>query len=726
MKHLLLVLFCLCFIAQSQSQSIAKQWNEEILNAIRNDYAKPTVHARNLYHSSILMYDIWASFDAQSETFFLGKTINDYNCNFNGFSSTTDDTTAIHQAISYAMYRLIEHRYSNSPGFWTDIKPSIDNLMNNYAYDINYQDKNYVSGDPRALGNYIADEIINYGMQDGANEANDYENEYYTPENQPLVIEDPGNPNLTDPNHWQPLTLETFVDQSGNVIPINTPEFLGAEWGQVDPFALKNDDLTVYSTTDYDFWVYHDPGAPHFIQDGQGINDPYKWNFTLVNAWSSHLDPNNTPVIDISPASIGNLQSYPETFAEYQSFYDWQNGGDSSQGHNINPSTGQPYQPQMVPLGDYARVLAEFWADGPESETPPGHWFTILNDVNEHPELVKKFEGSGSTLSDLEWDIKSYFTLGGAMHDAAVAAWGVKGYYDYIRPMSAIRYMADQGQSSDPNLSNYDPHGIPLVDDFIEVVQSGDPLAGQNDEHVGKIKLNAWKGYEELDDPNVDVAGVGWMLAENWFTYQKISFVTPPFAGYVSGHSTFSSAAAEVLKNFTGDAYFPGGIETFSFDANTALEFEEGPSVDLELQWATYKDAADQCSLSRIWGGIHPPIDDIPGRKMGFDIGSDAFDLAKDYFEGNLSTENQFLNSENVIIYPNPASQYFNLKFDHSQYLKFVKIFSMKGQMVLSKKLQPGSTHQLKVSDLSNGIYLIKVYSKKSRLIASKKLIINR
>ena len=45
--------------------------------------------------------------------------------------------------------------------------------------------------------------------------------------------------------------------------------------------------------------------------------------------------------------------------------------------------------------------------------------------------------------------------------------------------------------------------------------------------------------------------------------------------------------------------------------------FEDGPSVDLTLQWATYRDAADQCSLSRIWGGIHPPADDIPGRLIG-------------------------------------------------------------------------------------------------------------
>ena len=73
----------------------------------------------------------------------------------------------------------------------------------------------------------------------------------------------------------------------------------------------------------------------------------------------------------------------------------------------------------MVKRGDYTRVLAEFWADGPDSETPPGHWFTILNYVNDNPLLNKNFEGQNEALSDLEWDVKSYFTLSGAMHDAA-------------------------------------------------------------------------------------------------------------------------------------------------------------------------------------------------------------------------------------------------------------------------------------------------------------------
>lgn len=77
--------------------------------------------------------------------------------------------------------------------------------------------------------------------------------------------------------------------------------------------------------------------------------------------------------------------------------------------------------------------------------------------------------------------------------------------------------------------------------------------------------------------------------------------MTPPFAGYVSGHSTFSHAAAELLTELTGDPYFPGGLHETPLRANRYLVFEQGPSRDITLQWATYLDAANESSLSRIW-----------------------------------------------------------------------------------------------------------------------------
>jgi hypothetical protein len=123
------------------------------------------------------------------------------------------------------------------------------------------------------------------------------------------------------------------------------------------------------------------------------------------------------------------------------------------------------------------------------------------------------------------------------------------------------------------------------------------------------------------------------MRAENWWPFQLPTFVTPPFPGYYSGHSTYSRTASEVLTLFTGSPFFPGGLGEFFLEQNEFLSFEEGPSQDITLQWATYRDASDQTSLSRIWGGIHPPQDDLPGRHTGVIIGPQVFNKAMSLFE---------------------------------------------------------------------------------------------
>jgi hypothetical protein len=431
---------------------------------------------------------------------------------------------------------------------------------------------------------------------------------------------------------------------------------------------------------------------------------------------------------DISPASIGNIQQLPQSVEEHRSFYNLREGGDPGRGYEVNPRTGRPYQPQIVPRGDYTRALAEFWADGPNSETPPGHWFTILNYVTDHPLFAKKFKGQGSVVDDLEWDVKAYFILGGAMHDAAIAAWGIKGWYDYVRPISAIRYMADRGQSSDPNLPRYSPAGIPLIDGFIEMVQPGDTLAGEFGENIGKIKLYTWRGHAFIEDPKTDMAGVGWILAENWFPYQRATFITPPFAGYISGHSTYSRAAAEIMTLLTGDAFFPGGLGEFHCAKNEFLVFEEGPSVDLTLQWATYRDASDQTSLSRLWGGIHPPIDDIPGRWIGQKIAADAFSLAERYFSGQSPTP---VPSAFALTYPNPvkAGNALNVRLIQPTSDAVVKLYNIRGQVVQSQALRFGQQQvSMNTSSMASGVYLLRITGKLratgKRLATTQKVLV--
>lgn len=615
---------------ERSGQSVARQWNEVLLHAIRNDYARPTVHARNLFHISSAMFDAWSVYRPQVKPFLWGNNVAGFNCLAQAVDLPIDIIPFQEQAISFASYKMIKHRFRLSPGA-NNIIATADALMTRLGFDVDDTSVDYANGSAAALGNAIAQCYINFGLQDGANEQQFYSNRHYQSVNPALALGtgQSGNPTIVDLNRWQPLSIQGYIDQAGNPVD-DMPEFLSPEWGQVVPFSLSANDKTVFTRDGFDYQVYHDPGMPPLI--GSDTADLYKWGFSLVAIWSAHLDENDGVEWDISPKSIGNINSFPTTFSQYNEFYNQLDGGDTSAGYILNPVTNQPYQEQIVPRGDYGRVLAEFWADGPESETPPGHWFVILNTVSDHNLLEKRWAGTGEILGNLEWDIKSYFAMGGTMHDAAIAAWGIKGRYDYIRPVSAIRAMADLGQSSDEQLPSYHLNGILLVDGYIELVGANDALAGDNKQNVGKIKIYGWKGPDYINNPATDKAGVDWILAENWWPYQRPSFVTPPFAGYVSGHSTYSRAAAELMTAMTGSRYFPGGMSEFDVVANEFLVFEQGPSVNMTLQWATYQDASDQCSLSRIWGGIHPPADDITGRLIGEKIGKNSFEFVQDYF----------------------------------------------------------------------------------------------
>lgn len=686
-KILIVIAFVSGIIPAANAQhSVARQWNEAQLAAIRINFAKPTVHARNLFHVSMAMYDAWAAYDSVAKPFLLGDTVGGFICPFTGVSTPSNIDSARNEAISYAAYRVLRWRYDNRfnpfcpaappnrPATDTVTLKNFANLFLSLGYDTSYYGNNYASGNPADLGNYIAEQIIAFGLQDGANEVCGYSNQYYAPVNQPLVVKFPGD-TMTDPNRWQPLALDFFIDQNGNLIPGGIQGSLSPEWGNVTPFALHDSVKTVYSRNGDTYNVYQDPGPPPYIDsvNGDGLNDVYKWTHTLVATWSSHLDPGDSVMWDVSPNRIGNVQSYPATYAGHPGFYDLLNGGDYGTGYTVNPVTGQPYANQWVPRGDYTRVLAEFWADGPSSETPPGHWYTILNYVHDHPMFVRRWGGKGPVMDDLEWCVKTYFTLGGALHDAAICAWGSKGYYDSSRPISAIRYMAGHGQSSDTTLPNYSPKGIPLIPGYIEVVQPGDPLEiDSNGVHTGEIKVKSWRGFDffyssPAPDPLTQEAGVGWILASEWMPYQRSSFVTPPFPGYISGHSTFSRTAAEVMARMTGDEYFPGGMGEFHAAQNSYLVFEDGPSVDVTLQWAKYKDASDQCSLSRIWGGIHPPADDIPGRLLGMKIGPAAFIHAERYFDSEKPQVISVIPNLSMITDANTGAGAFSLTIGFSE-----------------------------------------------------------
>ncbi|MBU1227085.1 MAG: hypothetical protein KJ698_07740, partial [Actinobacteria bacterium] len=525
-------------IADHPEWSVARHWNEALLDAIRRDLPAPTVHARNLFHVSAAMWDAWAAYAPEAAGVFVDEQ-----------QRASDVEAARNEAISYAAYRILEHRYLDATGA-SDSIPEFDALMAALCYpvDVTTTDGN----DPAAVGNHIAAAIIEFGLVDGSNEANAYAADY-EPVNQPLPVVESGT-TMADPNRWQPLEIENMISQNGILLARGSQQFIGPHWGHVAGFALPEggaDGLPV------------DPGPPPYLGD-PGSDQEFKDGAAEVVFLSSLLDPSSGITIDVSPGSLGGNSL----------------GTNDGSGHPANPFTGLPYAPNLVDRADFDRAIAEFWADGPNSETPPGHWNTLANTVSDLLEPELRIGGVGPVVDRLEWDVKLYLTLNGANHDAAVAAWGAKGYYDSPRPISMIRYMGGLGQSSEPAGPAYDPEGLPLVPGLIEVITAASTAPGQPHEslagHEGEMAVRAWTGTP--DDRETEIGGVGWIRAADWVPYQLPTFVTPSFAGYVSGHSAFSRASAEVLTAFTGSEFFPGGLGEWTVPAGS-FKFEAGPEV---------------------------------------------------------------------------------------------------------------------------------------------------
>ena len=561
-----------CERADLEGRSVARVWDEALLDAIRRDVPAPTVHARNLFHVSVAMWDAWAAYDPTADGYLVREK-----------RPAEDVQAAREAALSYAAYRILLHRYSLAAG----LEQTFDDLvatMGRLCYRIDYTSTEDDS--PAALGNRIASAVIALGRSDGSLEAQRYADPGYRPVNAPLVVRD-GGAAMSDPSRWQPLALDRFIAQNGVLIPGKVQRFVGSHWGHVRAFALPpgRDGLPA------------DPGAPPAYGDAG-----FAAAAVDVVRRSSELDGNDPATIDVGPRTRGGNAL----------------GLNDGRGHARNPATGQPYPPNVVRRGDFARALTEFWADGPKSETPPGHWNTIANEVSDSAEIRREL--GGRPVDPLEWDVKLYFALNGALHDAAVAAWGVKRNYDTARPISMIRYLGARGE-------------LPLVPGLVERVTGASSAPGARHahlrEHAGELAVRSWLANPQPDHP----AGVGWVLATQWLPYQQPTFVTPAFAGYVSGHSTFSRAAAEVLTAITGSPYFPGGLLEWKVEKG-ALVNEPGPTTEVTLQWATYFDAADDAGISRLYGGIHIPADDFAGRRLGAWCGTDAWARALRYFDG--------------------------------------------------------------------------------------------
>jgi hypothetical protein len=222
-------------------------------------------------------------------------------------------------------------------------------------------------------------------------------------------------------------------------------------------------------------------------------------------------------------------------------------------------------------LTDQQKMIAEYWLDGPNSEQPPGHWALFAQYVSQRDH---------HTLDD---DVKMFFVLSNAIFDAGIAAWDAKREYDSVRPITAITFL-----------------------------------------FRGKT-IRAWGGPGK---GTVEMDGL------QWIPYQPRTFPTPPFPDYVSGHSTYSAAAARILELWTGSDRFGDSVTLPA--GSSKIERGITPAHPVTLSWETFTDAANEAGMSRRYGGIHFRAADLAGRLLGRMVAFEAWKKAQSYFDGDV------------------------------------------------------------------------------------------
>ncbi|MEK7795088.1 MAG: vanadium-dependent haloperoxidase [Candidatus Hydrogenedentota bacterium] len=549
------------------TENIAQEWNALLRDAIAAAGQGPTIESRTMFHASAAMYEAWAAYDPIATGYFTGSRLK---------RRANERTLANRaEAISHAVYGISKHRFGDSAK-GTQLAAAFDAIV------AKMQRHDYLdpSGEPnpsnaQRLGSLIAEIVLDYAANDDSNEENGYADTFgYVSLNTPIIPTEAGTNNMEFANHWQEIIAEGGAQQ----------HYLTPHWGSVTPFALPNFNPVALRI---------DPGRmPEFGTDTQqGFID----DMVEVLRFSSLFDPADGPGssgVNLSPRLRGlGTPGYSE-----------------AEGHPINPYTRGPYGDNIVPLGDYLRAISTDH-DGLEYGTPTPWWNEVAANIMSGQGVVSRRAANKPRPANLEYDVKLFFTLNAALHDVAIAIWDIKFVYDSCRPISGIRYLADIGL-------------LPIEEGFVEIIQPGDPLAGETGENIGKIKVRAWA------EPN---QGVQWMLGTEWVPYWPANFVTPPFPGYCSGHSAFSRAAAEVLTAMTGDPFFPGGLAELPVDS---LRFEDDLSAPITLQWATYRDMADETALARVTSGAHIPSDVLASRPIGAQIAEMVLDLTHDYFGG--------------------------------------------------------------------------------------------
>jgi len=460
--------------AQGRTPNVVIQWNQAVLQAIRDTKPGPPMVARALAIVHTCIYDAWAAYDQHA----LGTQLGDRLRQRHGERTLANQE----KAISFAAYRAAVDLFP------TDKTTAFDPLMAKLGYDPN--DTSLGIGTPSQIGNLACAAVLNFRHNDGSNQLGnltrsgvpyaDYTGYVSTnqPSPVPIILS-----TIIDVNRWQPLQ---YYDATGKFV---TQKFVGAQWYKVTPFAL-----------------------------------------TSADQFRSKIAESG-PAVDGSPEFLEQCLELVDISAN---------------------------------LTDRQKMIAEYWADGPNSELPPGHWdlFAQFVSARDHHNLAK--------------DVKMFFALTNAIFDVSISVWDAKRAFDSVRPVTAIPFM----------------------------------LQGQ--------QIQAWGG---------PFRGTVTMDGSEWIPYQLSTFPTPPFPEFVSGHSAFSAAGAQILRRFTRSNRFAGSV-TFPAGSST-VEPGLTPAEDITLSWRTFTRAANEAGISRRYGGIHFKSADYAGRAIGRVIAEQTWEKTK-------------------------------------------------------------------------------------------------
>ena len=310
------------------------------------------------------------------------------------------------------------------------------------------------------------------------------------------------------------------------------------------------------------------------------VNDPWRWQPLCVltpagvTAGRPHLPPAGE---DCVAPHYGQQRAYTPQFKSVTKFapFTYQIPGPAKLPNGqFNPSDVDNLLQESADLTDREKVTAEYWADGPNTEFPPGHTCVFAQVI------------SRKRAHSLDTDVKMFFELGNALLDAGIASWNAKYKWDFVRPATAVR-------------ARY---------------------AGQ--------QVRSWLGPYQ---------GYGFVDGSQWRPYQAPNVVTPAFPEYTSGHSTFTAAGAFIMTQFTGSDTFGASVTIKAgsslFEPRTSTNAGT-PAQDVTLSWQTFTLAAEEAAMSRIYGGIHFKSGNEHGRIMGRQVGMNVHSKAQSYIRG--------------------------------------------------------------------------------------------